>query len=153
MRFHSFVLLYFVCLPPFLMTALILQGTDDISLAQICWVMFCRSSQMITAVLCWRGLLLYLQLENTLEKLESSQGTCLAGHCFHSFLLKKRMCDFCNMLVIIVVLENSSPAKLLETEAHLVIQYLSLQTCIHCAIYKCLLPSTFCTHLSCRHIQ
>lgn len=51
------------------------------------------------------------------------------------------------MFVLIVLLGNSSVAKLLETEAVLVTQCLALQTCIPSAIYNNLLPSTLCLSL------
>lgn len=46
---------------------------------------------------------------------------------------------------IIIMLECSSSASLLETGSHLVSQYFAISTSIHGAIYQCHLPNTFYT--------
>lgn len=52
---------------------------------------------------------------------------------------------FLSVFGIILLLRNSSPAKLLEMGSHLLIQYLGLQSCILSAIYNVTHPA-FYTH-------
>lgn len=52
-------------------------------------------------------------------------------------LLALFLYDFCSMFGIIIMLENSSPVKLLETCSDLVIHYLGIQHTTHSPLHLC----------------